>query len=111
MAGILAADITIESLSVTAGPTTGVTEVTVTGTEFLLGALCKFGPTASTANTVLSSSQLVCVAPALAAGECSLEVSNNDGADYTRVYDQFLYYGTTVGCQLLACVDDRLIVL
>lgn len=92
---INAADVTLTSLSVTGGPSYGTTLVTLTGTEFLATATCRFGTLMATATTVVTSTRLVCESPAQSVGEVSVEVTNN-AQDFTSWLLQFQYYGAHV---------------
>lgn len=76
-----------------AGPTTGGTAVTVLGQDFIASdrLRCRFGAVPVPA-TYLSAGALVCESPATAAGNVSLEVSNNDQV-YTANTLAFLFYG------------------
>jgi hypothetical protein len=62
-----------------AGPNTGGTTVTITGTGFEAGATVAFGALAPVAASVGSSSVLTAVTPASASGSVSVSVHNPDG--------------------------------
>jgi kynureninase len=83
----------ISVLAPVSGRTTGGTVVTVTGTEFLAAAWCKFGTTATVSATVDTSTVLRCNSPAHSAGPVDVEVSVN-GVDFTEWRTSFYYYGT-----------------
>lgn len=74
------------------GPTVGGTVVTVNGGGFAAEATCKFGGTATTNVTVLSSSRVLCASPVHAAVHAAVVVSNN-GQQYTSGSVTFQYYG------------------
>jgi hypothetical protein len=76
---------------VLSGPSSGATVVTVTGTQFLASAFCRFGTALAASVTVSTSTLVQCESPALAVGEYTLEVSNNS-QDYTVVTREFRYY-------------------
>jgi hypothetical protein len=74
------------------GPSDGGTTVTVTGSEFMtLTTKCKFGTSVSTANTVQSSSLMICVALAQPTARVNLELSNNN-QDYTASRVVYYFY-------------------
>lgn len=82
---------TVSSISPNSGPTAGGTQVTITGSNFLAGALVLFGTASASSATVVSSTQIQAVAPANAAGPVNVTVENpgnvsssNSGA-YTYV--------------------------
>lgn len=83
----------VQVLLPTSGPTSGGTVVTVTATELLSIATCRFGTLAAAGATVLSSTVVKCESPAQSAGVTNVEVTNN-GQDYTLLTRQFVYYGT-----------------
>lgn len=82
--------IAVGVLSPVSGPSTGNTLVAVQGSGFLAGALCRFGATTVTAQYI-STVNLKCVSPALAANPYSFEVSN-DGVTFTSSGFLFTYY-------------------
>ena len=83
---------TVTELSVSRGPTSGGTIVTVTGTDFQNTASCLFGgATAST--TFVSTSTVKCSAPATAASTVTLEVRYN-GYESTADNLPFIFDGT-----------------
>jgi hypothetical protein len=71
---------TVSSVSPNNGGTAGGNTVTINGTGFVPGATVKFGATASTAVTFVSSTQLKAKAPAHAAGTVNITVSTGGGA-------------------------------
>ncbi|MFI9631729.1 IPT/TIG domain-containing protein [Nocardia sp. NPDC051929] len=69
---------TITSLSPTSGPTTGGTNVTITGTGFGGPTTVRFGSTATTF-TLDSATQITAVAPAGSVGTVQVTVTNSGG--------------------------------
>ncbi|MHB8647469.1 MAG: IPT/TIG domain-containing protein, partial [Thermomicrobiales bacterium] len=71
---------TITTISPTTGPTTGGTQVTITGTNFVIGLTVKFGGYYGVAATIVSvtSTQIVLTTPAHAAGTVPIMVINPD---------------------------------
>ncbi|TMW63288.1 hypothetical protein Poli38472_002229 [Pythium oligandrum] len=84
----------VHRVSPVQGTMEGSTTVTITGTDFIQEsqmAWCRFGEQEVRA-MVRSSTELVCVAPANAFVESvALEVSMNDGVDYTEDLVQYRY--------------------
>jgi hypothetical protein len=80
-----------------AGSSAGGTAVTVVGQEFLASATCRFGTVAATSTSVTSSTEVVCTAPATAAGSVVVEATNNN-VDFTQSNLEYFYYGTSVDC-------------
>lgn len=91
------ANVSIASLSVSSGPTTGSTLVTLTGAGFIQSAslVCKFGNAVVAYTGFTSASVMVCATPAHVAGTVSVEVSNNN-ADYSFSGSAFTYQGATL---------------
>jgi hypothetical protein len=58
-----------------------------------------FGATAATAQTVMTSTQLKCAAPALDAGPALVRVTNN-AVDYTADYAPYLVQSAFLRCQV-----------
>jgi hypothetical protein len=69
---------TVTALSPSAGPTSGGTTVTITGSNFVSGATVTFGGVAAQVTGATATSLLV-VTPARAAGTVSVVVRNPDG--------------------------------
>jgi hypothetical protein len=69
---------TVTSVAPTSGPDTGGTVVTITGTNFVLGATVTFGGTAVTDMIFVSSTQIDVTTPAHAAGAVDVTVTNPD---------------------------------
>jgi hypothetical protein len=70
---------TVTSVSPNAGPTSGGTTVTLTGTNFVSGATVSFGGVTGTTVNVTSSTSISVVTPAHTAGTVSVSVTNTDG--------------------------------
>ena len=75
------------------GPNVGGTVVTVTGSEYLSNATCKFGTLWAMSQTVVSSSVIECTTPAQATSVVSVEITNN-AQDFTLLTRRFVYYST-----------------
>lgn len=75
---------TITSLNPTSGSNLGGTSVTITGTNFQVGATVSFGGTAATSATTTSSTTIVTTAPAHALGSVPVTVTNPDNQTVTR---------------------------
>jgi len=69
----------VSSVSPNTGPAAGGTSVSITGTNFLAGALVLFGAAPASAVTVSSATQIQAVTPASAAGTVDVIVQNSDG--------------------------------
>jgi hypothetical protein len=85
------------SISPSAGPETGSTQVTVVGANFVdsKSLLCRFGATASVPARWESSSKIVCATPSHMPGSVSVEVTNND-ADFVGGGLKFTYMSQIV---------------
>jgi hypothetical protein len=81
----------VTGLSPTAGPTAGGTLVTITGTGFVSGATVKFGSTAATGVTFVSSTQLTAVSPAESAGTVDVTVTTPGGTSAASSADKYSY--------------------
>lgn len=69
----------VTSLSITSGLQAGGAAITITGTDFLIGAIPKFDTTDCSSVVVNSSTSITCVTPGHAAGAVSVTVLNTDG--------------------------------
>ena len=67
---------TVTSVVPNSGPTAGGTTVTITGTNFLAGALVLFGTAPATNVTVVSATQIQATTPANAAGPANVTVQD-----------------------------------
>jgi hypothetical protein len=70
---------TVTSVSPTSGSTTGGTAVTITGTNFAVGATVTFGTAAATNVVVVSGTQITATTPAGSAGAVTVTVGNPGG--------------------------------
>jgi large repetitive protein len=82
---------TVTGVSPTTGSTGGFTTVRVTGTGFTGPLTVDFGGQASHIVTVLSSTALTAVAPAVSAGTVGVTVTTSAGTSVTTPADQFTY--------------------
>ena len=74
------------------GITTGGTRVIVTGTNFRAGNMrCRFGGIDAIAAKILSNTTIECVTPSVVQGWVHVEISNNNGVDFTQNGLQFLF--------------------
>jgi len=71
--------VAVSGASPTAGPTSGGTVVTITGTGFQAGASVAFGASNSTAVTVTSSTEIDAISPPASSGTVAITVTNPDG--------------------------------
>ncbi len=74
---------TLTSVSPPAGPVSGGTVVTLTGTGFLPGATVTVGGAPATSVTVLTSTRITATTPPHAAGSVAVVVTNGDGNSAT----------------------------
>jgi hypothetical protein len=70
---------TVTGVSPNSGPDTGGAAVTVTGTNFVAGAMVTFGGVPATNVNVTSSTSLTAITPAHSAGTVTVAVTNSDG--------------------------------
>ena len=75
---------TITELDVVSGSNDGATAVTITGTEFVTGAVVLFDDQEADNVVVVSATQITCVTPAHANGAVSVTVTNTDGGTITE---------------------------
>jgi len=83
---------TVTSISPTAGPATGGTSVTITGTNLLGATAVTFGATAATSYTVKSATEITATAPT-GTGAVDVRVTTVGGTSATSSADQFTYVG------------------
>jgi hypothetical protein len=76
---------TVTSLSPEAGPTTGGTTVTITGSNFDSTAAVSFGGVTGTGVTLLSSAQLTVVTPVAVEGQIQVTVTTAGGTSAVAV--------------------------
>ncbi|MFA6037763.1 MAG: IPT/TIG domain-containing protein [Legionellales bacterium] len=84
----------ITLLTPNTGPTTGVTSVVITGTNFINvsgAAAVKFGTTNASSYVVNSATQITAVAPAGAAGVVDVQVTAAGGTSAIVAADQYTY--------------------
>jgi hypothetical protein len=81
---------TVQSLSVSSGPASGGTAVTVIGTGFTPSSTVTFGGTAATAVTYISATALSVVSPP-GEGLADVVVTTAGGSSPTSTADQFFY--------------------
>ena len=87
---------TITSILPTAGPTTGATTVTLTGTGLTGISAVSFGGTAGTAVTPISATSASAVSPAHAAGAVDVTATTPGGTSPTGAGDMFTYTAAPV---------------
>ena len=92
--------VSVTSVWPEAGPNSGATVVTVSGTNFVVPAFCKFGTTMSPGATVQSSTLLRCVSPAHVNGPVALEMSNNN-QDFSTSVRVYTFYEPPVVLELV----------
>ncbi|MHB8647027.1 MAG: IPT/TIG domain-containing protein [Thermomicrobiales bacterium] len=69
---------TVTAVSPTSGPTTGGSQVTITGTGFVNGATVTFGNAAATNCVVTNTTTITCTTPPGSAGTVTVAVTNPD---------------------------------
>jgi hypothetical protein len=79
----------VAGISPTQGPIQGGTTVTITGTNFISGAVVDFGTTAATNVVVVSSTKITAKSPAESAGTVNVTVTTSGGASATSAADDF----------------------
>eukprot|EP00698_Gefionella_okellyi_P008953 TRINITY_DN2247_c0_g1_i2.p1 TRINITY_DN2247_c0_g1~~TRINITY_DN2247_c0_g1_i2.p1 ORF type:complete len:896 (+),score=191.18 TRINITY_DN2247_c0_g1_i2:182-2689(+) len=83
----------VSSLLPMSGPSSGGTNITVTGANFVAANVyCSFGTITSILAVRISNTRVACLSPTQAAGTYAVEVSNNN-IDYTTNGIPFLYQG------------------
>jgi len=70
---------TVTTVTPATGPTTGGTSVAIAGTNFVAGAVVRFGTLAATSVNVVSATSMTATSPASTAGAVALSVTNPDG--------------------------------
>jgi IPT/TIG domain-containing protein/lectin family protein/putative Ig domain-containing protein len=86
----------ISSVSPNSGPTAGGTTVTISGSNFLAGALVLFGTVPAPGVAVASGGQIRVITPAGIAGAVSVTVEN-PGNLASRLANAFLYISSSAG--------------
>ena len=84
----------VASITPPAGPTSGGTAVTVSGSGFTADSTVAFGTTPATSLTVTDATTLVAVSPAGTAGPVALTVTSPGGTSPPVVADSFTYDAT-----------------
>jgi hypothetical protein len=79
----------LTAISPAAGPSTGGTSVTITGTNFSGGTLVDFGTIPASKVVVDSAIEITAISPAEAAGTVDVTVTSPGGASATSPADQF----------------------
>jgi hypothetical protein len=82
---------TVTKVSPNAGPTSGGTSVTITGTNFTGATSVLFGTVAGTNLTVVNSTTITATSPAQAAGERNIQVTTPSGTSAKVAGDEFTY--------------------
>jgi hypothetical protein len=86
----------VSSVASDAGPVTGGTSTTITGSGFLAGATVDFGTTPASSVTVDSPTQITAVSPAHASGPVDVSVTTPLGTSASSPGDVFVYGSPTV---------------
>ncbi len=82
---------TVTGVNPTAGPITGATSVTITGTNLTNASAVKFGATGAISFTVNGATQITALAPAESAGTVDITVTTPGGTSATSAADHFMY--------------------
>ena len=86
---------TVSAIAPAAGPATGGTAVTVTGSAFDSNASVTLGGTPCGTATIVSATQITCTTSAHAAGDVDVTVTNGDGQTGS-LSGAFIYQGPPV---------------
>jgi len=70
---------TVTGISPAAGPSSGATAVTITGTNFLTGAIVSFGQSTASSTKIISGTTITAVAPRHVGGAVAITVTNKAG--------------------------------
>jgi hypothetical protein len=81
----------LTAISMTNGPTSGGTSVTITGTGFTGVTTVSFGSTAAPSFTVTSSTSITALSPPVPPGTVDVTVTNAGGTSATSAADQFTF--------------------
>jgi len=81
----------VTAVSVTAGPASGGTMVTITGTGFTGATAVSFGATPAASFTVSADTSITAVSPMASAGTIDITVSSGGGTSATSSADQFTF--------------------
>ena len=82
---------TVSGVSPVAGPLSGGTQVTITGTNFAGASTVDFGNQAATSFTILSATTITAPSPSQAAGSVDITVTSSSGTSATSSADRFSY--------------------
>lgn len=85
----------ISGLDPRAGPPTGNTSVTITGSGFTGATAVSFGGTLATSYTIDADSQITATSPAHPAGTVDVTVTTNNGSGAGGAADRFTYLNAT----------------
>lgn len=85
---------TVTGISPTSGPTSGGTQVTITGTRFFGATGVHFGANPATSFTVNSDTSITATAPPGAAATVHVTVTTPEGTTATSPAGQYTYVGT-----------------
>jgi large repetitive protein len=94
----------VSGISPSAGPTSGGTTVTITGTNLTSATVVDFGATAATGVTVNSATSITATAPAHAAGTVDVTVTTAGGTSAVSGNDQYTYVTPVVAGPVSATV-------
>jgi len=86
----------VVSISVTSGPASGGTSVTISGTAFTGATGVSFGTRAAARFTVNNSTSITAVSPSAPAGTVDVTVTSAGGRSATSSADQFTFVGLPV---------------
>ncbi len=86
---------TVTSVVPNQGPTAGGTSVAVYGTNFLIGSTVSFDGNLATGVVVVSSTKILCVTPAHAAGSVTVSVTSGGGSGNLANGYTYLAYAPT----------------
>ena len=81
----------VTSVAPDSGPTSGGTNVTITGTNFSAGATVRFGGAAATNVAVVSATSITATSPAGSAGTVDVTVTTAGGTSAASAADGFTY--------------------
>jgi IPT/TIG domain len=95
---------TVSAVSPTSGPTTGGTQITITGTNFSLGATVTVGGSNATGVLVNNSTTITATTPAHAAGLVDVVVTNTTGQSGTKT--NAFTYTAPPGGETVLLADD-----
>jgi IPT/TIG domain/FG-GAP repeat len=87
---------TVTAVSPSAGPLSGGTSVTISGTNFAGATAVEFGSTAATSYATDSSTQITATSPAGSAGSVDVTVTTVGGTSLAGSADQFAYVAPVV---------------